>query len=347
MKLICLAVAAATLLPQARAQYAPAPDAYSLTGINSMMGPPVTVKIWRDGSRAVLESSTAKTHTMSLYDLQAHSVITWMPDNAAAPCTNGNFSGDWGDPFALSAEVNSEVASQHARQVGAETVNGIAANVMDAPVPDGSSAKAWIESKYGLVVKLVMTPKTGVPLTIVEVKSFTAGKPHAAVFAPPASCSSAAASPAPPARNAADFSDAMMPPASSNACNVVLRVVRAETMQPVTSGFQIAVDRTVDPEHAAHYVMGQAPNGHVTFSGGGLQELTAQLRNGALRIEAAPAQFDIEAAFGAGGSASALIYRQCYRPETVLLLVVKNPQKLSDGADWLWVKAGKFATAQP
>jgi hypothetical protein len=133
----------------------------------------------------------------------------------------------------------------------------------------------------------------------------------------------------------------MMPPPSSDTCSVVLRIVQAGTMQPLTNGFQIAVDRTVDLQPAAHYVMGQAPNGRVTFSGGGLREETAQLRNGAIRIDSAPAQFDVEAAFGAGGSASALIYRKCYRPETVLLLVVKNPQKLSDGVDWLWVKAAR------
>jgi hypothetical protein len=31
----------------------------------------------------------------------------------------------------------------------------------------------------------------------------------------------------------------------------------------------------------------------------------------------------------------------------VLLLVVKNPQKLSDGADWLRVKSGRFAMLRP
>ena len=41
--------------------------------------------------------------------------------------------------------------------------------------------------------------------------------------------------------------------------------------------------------------------------------------------------------------ASALIYRNCIAPQTVLLLVVKNPAKVTDGADWLWAKSGKFA----
>jgi hypothetical protein len=42
-----------------------------------------------------------------------------------------------------------------------------------------------------------------------------------------------------------------------------------------------------------------------------------------------------------GGSSDALIYRQCFGPQTTLVLVVKNPNQLSDGADWLWRKSGK------
>src|SRR3974390_1863854 len=141
----------ALLVPLLRAQYAPAPDgsapapdAYSLTGVNGMFGPNVSMKLWRDGQRAVLESSAPKVHTMSLFDLQAHSVLTWVPGDATVPCTKGTFGGDWGDPFALSAELNSQVAAQHGRQTGTEAVNGIAAKVMEAASPDGSSAKAWI-----------------------------------------------------------------------------------------------------------------------------------------------------------------------------------------------------------
>jgi hypothetical protein len=73
--------------------------------------------------------------------------------------------------------------------------------------------------------------------------------------------------------------------------------------------------------------------------------VTGQMRNGVLRIDNAPPQFDLEATFGNGGASSSLVHRQCFGPETVLLLVVKNPEKLSDGADLLWVKSGKFAAA--
>jgi hypothetical protein len=90
--------------------------------------------------------------------------------------------------------------------------------------------------------------------------------------------------------------------------------------------------------------MGVGADGHVRFSGGGLHEVTAQIRNGVLRIDNVPPQFDLETAFGNAGSSSSLIYRHCFAPETVLLYVVKNPAKISDGGDWLWVKSGKYAT---
>jgi hypothetical protein len=67
------------------------------------------------------------------------------------------------------------------------------------------------------------------------------------------------------------------------------------------------------------------------------------MRNGVLRIDGAPDHFDLETAFGNGGSGSALIYKQCFAPQTMLLYVIKNPDKLSDGGEFLWVKSGKYA----
>jgi len=73
--------------------------------------------------------------------------------------------------------------------------------------------------------------------------------------------------------------------------------------------------------------------------------VTAQMQDGVLRIDNVPVQFDLQTEFGVGGAASANIYRHCFAPQTVLLYVVKNPDQVSDGGDWLWVKAGKYATA--
>jgi hypothetical protein len=41
---------------------------------------------------------------------------------------------------------------------------------------------------------------------------------------------------------------------------------------------------------------------------------------------------------GGNRSSSAMLYRKCSGPETVLLYVDKDA-----GADWIWVKSGKYA----
>jgi len=57
-----------------------------------------------------------------------------------------------------------------------------------------------------------------------------------------------------------------------------------------------------------------------------------------LRIPDVPKYFDVEATFGPGAGASAVIHRVCFGPETTLLYVVYNPDTGAKGGDWLWVK---------
>jgi hypothetical protein len=342
--------------PEVRAQYAPTPDAYSVTEVNSMFGPAVHMQVYRDGSKAVIELSHdalpggKPEHLRTLYDLQSHRNFTWDLLNKDVPCGGGTFSGDWGDPFAMSAEMNADLAKQHANPVGGATLNGIPTKVFETDSPQ-ARAKAWVEEKYGLIIRLTMSPKTGQPQTLVEVTQLSLAKPAASVFVLPPACAEAAKAPRVPTEaeliaaetggNAQDFANANMPPPSKNSCTMLFKVVHAGTMEPMTTGFQVAIDTSVDVDHPAHYVMGLSSTGRSTFSGGGLHEVTGQMRNGVLQLENVPPQFDMELTFGKGGASSALIYRQCFAPQTTLLLVVKNPDKLSDGARWLWRKSGK------
>ena len=61
-RLFVSALAAAAIAgvetPYLEAQYAPAPETYSITQLSSLMGPTVIERIWRDGSKAVIELST-------------------------------------------------------------------------------------------------------------------------------------------------------------------------------------------------------------------------------------------------------------------------------------------------
>lgn len=336
-------------VPMLHGQYAAPPDAYSVTEVNALMGPAATMKIYRDGPRAVLDNSYpagTAPHIRAFYDLQSKKTISWTPEDTKMPCTSGTFGGDWGDPFAMSKELNGQLAQQHAAQVGAESVNGFSTKVYEAAMGGGAGkARAWVDTRYGLIVKLQMGGNT-----MLEVKEASFSRPSASTFALPASCSAASLSaPAGTSSTAgasgfsADFTSAILPPASRNPCTVLLRVVRADTMEPIAGGFQLALDKTIDPEHMPHYSESISAGGRIRFSGGGMAEVTGQMQNGTLRIDNAPAQFYAEAAFGNGGESSALIYRQCFAPQTVLLLVVKNPQQMSQGVDWEWVKSGKYA----
>jgi hypothetical protein len=335
-------------VPGAQAQTSKPPVVYSVTEINAMMGPVIDLKIDRDGAQAMVESTTAPqsagakaSHGRMYYDLRTHKTYSWDLNYPTPNCSGGTFSGDWGDPFETSAGLMKELAPQNPHQAGSETVNGFATKVLEtAPGPD--HAKVWVESTYGLVVKAQVGSQT-----IIEIKRLSLVKPTASVFALPAVCASAP--PTEAERIAAetggkegDFVDAIRAQSSPNTCPVVFRVVHAGTMTPIASGFQLAIDRTADDNSASHYTLGSTADGHMTFAGGGLREITGQLQNGAMHFPGPPAQFYLEIGLGKGGSGGALIHRQCFGSPSVLLLVVKNPEKITDGADWLWVKSGKF-----
>jgi len=201
------------------------------------------------------------------------------------------------------------------------------------------------------VIKAQIVAANQPPQVVLEVKQFSAAHPPASLFVLPPSCAAAANAPHVPTEqeriaaetggSAADFANAIYGPGSKASCTVLFRVVQAGSMKPVTGGFQVALDRTVDVDHPAHYVYGVGNDGTYTFSGGGLREVTSQLRNGTLRIENAPARFNLEVHYGKSGGGGGLMYRQCSLPETVLLYVMKD-----DGGDWLWVKSGKYATVE-
>jgi hypothetical protein len=204
-------------------------------------------------------------------------------------------------------------------------------------------------------MRVKIGPAGGPMMTMADIRKVNFAPPPASLFVLPAACASVHPPPtaaeliaAETGDNAANYVNAIYGPGSKNSCSVVLRVVRAGSLAPVTDKFQVAIDTTYnqnDP-NPPHYVFGMGANGSVTFSGGGLHEITNQIRNGMVRIDNLPAYFNLSVDLIKPGSASSmgLIYRQCFAPTTVLLYVMKDPDNPSAGADWLWVKAGKYAT---
>ena len=223
-----------------------------------MFGTPVTMQVYRDGSKALIDNLHDGKHTRSLYDLQAHTNYTWDPASLSVGCSSANFSGDWGDPFA-SSDIN-QLTRSATKAPGSETVNGFATKVVEAVDPKSNiKIKVWQDVKTGLVIKADMTPPGGsAATTIIETKQFSPAKPAASLFTLPEPCAKAG----PPVHvpnaserfaaetggNGADFVDATRGPGSPNACAMLLRVVRAGSMQSIPN-FQVAVDLTYDFDH--------------------------------------------------------------------------------------------------
>ncbi len=123
-----------------------------------------------------------------------------------------------------------------------------------------------------------------------------------------------------------DYASASVLPKDSfsHACTIFFRVVHAGTMAPISGGFSIGLSR--DPDAS-----GTPP------------DVTSQFRNGVLRIENPPRQFSLSYSFAEGGGGGADIATQCFSPQTVLLLVIKNTQNVTEGADLVFAKSGKYA----
>jgi hypothetical protein len=333
-----------------RAQYAPAPEIYTVTETSSMMGPGETMKIYRDGSKAAIDivpnaaAGATATPSRSVYDLQAHTNVSWDPTATTVTCGSGAFSGDWGDPFAGAADQAAQLAQQGAKKVGAESIDGFSTDVYEFVEPTTHQTyKAWVDTKYGLIVKL----QAGNQI-LQEITQLSLATPPASLFVLPTACSNL-----PPilsdsqkiaadtGGNGDDYVYAHLAPTqeSTTSCTVVFRAVQAGTMKPIQINYAVGLD--LDQNSNGGYNVDVGLAGTAKFSGGALKDVSAQKRNGVLRIPNVPKHFYMDVEFGDAGSASALLYRQCFGPETTLFLVVKNPDKFSDGADWLWSKTGR------
>lgn len=344
---------------------ATAQTAYTVTENMALMGPAgptMLTTIYRDGNRVLFDKSHGPDkdnpqgyHIRSYDDLAAHTSYTWDLIHPEGGCGTATFSGDWGDPFATAGASKDELTKAGAKEAGMETVNGFTAKIYTVDV-QGTAVKAWIDAKSGMLIKEQLSQANSPPVVMVDVKQVSMTAPPASVFELPASCKALASGPKAPTEDeqiaaetggrAGDYVRAIMAPRANNAkgCSVLVRMVKAGTMEPITSGFQLAVDVTYDVNHPPSYVRGTGPNGKETVSGGGIRDVTTLMKNGAYRIDNPPTYFNLESYWGNAGDAFALIYTQCFGPpQSTLLFVVKDPSNVGKGGDWLWARSGKFA----
>jgi hypothetical protein len=315
-----------------------------------MFGKPMTLRIFRDGTAALIENKTDQV-IRSYYDLAKRRSFSWDTADASPVCGSGTFGGDWGDPF--SQDLITQLNQLHPKAVGSEVVNGIKTNVLEAINPqDGSKHRVWLDASYGALIKWTSTGADGKAQTQVEVTSLVVGKPPASTFALPADCAKAAATPLPPTEEeqvaaitgsaVGKYVKAGVGPGSKDSCSVQLSIVHSKSLAPITRPFRIAVDPSVDADHPSPHVMGEA--GKPFFQGGGLHEVTDRVKSARLQLDGLSPFFDVELVFtdnvnGKGPSAaSAQIYKQCFGKSTSKLFLVLNPDDNSDPNAWVWEK---------
>ena len=178
----------------------PTPQAYSLTedpGF-ALMGPSV-VKISRDGSKEVVDQilpvgpgRDKEFHNHLVYDFQAHKLYTKVLSDPAVPCGVQEYADPAAPPeFDLisgsDALMKELTGGAQPKQVGVDTVNGIATKVLEVTSAKGNG-KIWIAQNGGFPVKIAVLGPDGKEMTIIEVKQLSLAKPPASAFAVPAGC---------------------------------------------------------------------------------------------------------------------------------------------------------------
>lgn len=194
----CLMLLLSIMIPRMWAQDS-ALHVYSYTEdpAISIMGPTI-VKIVRDGPKEAVDQIMAvgpgrdkEFHNHILYDFQAHKIYTKLVSDPAVPCAVMDYTSAAAPPefdmISGAAQDMKDMEKQHPKQVGSETLNGIATNVFEAPVEEGKE-KVWVAQNGGFPVKVVMTGPDGNATTILEVKQLSFAKPPASALLPPADC---------------------------------------------------------------------------------------------------------------------------------------------------------------
>ena len=333
------------------------PTAYTITQSIGTAG--ATSTVYRSGAKALVDfiqpaqAGTPASRSYNFYDLTAGTNTSWNPDASPIQCSVATFTGDWGDPFSMTADVNAGIAKGELKPAGTETIDGISAQIY-AGTTQGVDLRAWLDQKDSLVMRLQMGGPNTPPMTMVDVIKVSFTPPPASRFDVPAACAGLKPPPTAAELIAAETGDsganwvsAIYGPGSTNSCSIVVRVVAAKTMAPINRKFQAAIDTTYDQNNPTppHYEFGVGNDGTSTYSGGGLHEITDQIHNGMLRIDNPPAYF----MFGVNiptpnhGADVGLIYRQCFAPVTMLYDVIKDPSNPADGGDWLYAKSGEYA----
>jgi len=335
---------------------APSPTIYTITEAGAVPGGQTIV--YRNGSKALMismmpaQGTTPAFKTYSLYDIAAGKSWSWNPEDKPIQCGAGTYQGDWGDPFSMTTELQQGIAAGKLKSAGTAVINGITTEIYTGS-DSGATEKIWFDKKDDLIIRAEASMPGGQSMTLANVNKVSFAPPPASFLALPPSCAGVKAPPTPAELIADETGDdpanyvGNTGPGSKNSCSVVLRVVSAKTMAPI-SHIQVVIDTAVFPDNAPPaYTMGVADDGTTTYSGGHVVEITNRVHNGMVKLGLPPDHFmlGVNVPLPHHGGGIGLVYRQCFAPTTVVLDVVKDYGQEDQSQDYLWVKAGKNAAS--
>jgi hypothetical protein len=178
------------------------PQTYSFTQDPAipLMGPMV-ITLARDGSKEVVDQVFPPSdvqpkgfHAHLTYDFAAHKIYTQILSDASVPCSVMTYGSPDApaefDVISGSADLMKELTSdakEPMKQVGTETVNGVAAKVFEEN-GSGGKGKIWLADKGGYPLKVDAIGPDGKEQTMIEVKNLSFAKPSAAKLIPPSGC---------------------------------------------------------------------------------------------------------------------------------------------------------------
>jgi hypothetical protein len=190
-----LALAACVAAPLS-AQSPGLPETYSFVSTNAMVGPEMTVKVNRNGSKELIErtvvpkaGSSNGYHDRVLYDFQAHRLYT--VDLESHVCSTQAYTSPYApsqlDPIGGAKEMQVQIAANPPKTMAVETVNGMRANVVES-AEGGMRTKLWLDEKLKFVVKASLTQGSGPANTVFEMRQLSYAPSPAALFTAPTGC---------------------------------------------------------------------------------------------------------------------------------------------------------------
>lgn len=186
------------------------PTRYSFTELNSLAQPNLTVKVYRDGPRELIDQSLPLSeatpkgmHAATLYDFRTHKSYTWDLIDRTLPCNVADyFKTDAPaiyDVISGAQENHAEIAKLHPKAVVDEVVNGIPASRLEVTDSTGQvTVRLWTSTAGGYLVKWLAIPKVGLPQVRLEVTALSFERPRAALLSVPAKCAKPAPRPPTP-----------------------------------------------------------------------------------------------------------------------------------------------------